>query len=64
VISNNGNGYSYQFDSLSASDIIITQTAAQKEKNVCDMRIDGAPIRMYDVADCEELKAYITAKLK
>lgn len=54
-----GNGQRFRFDDLLSRDFQITQTGKQKEKNTCDLRIQGTPFRMYDVQNCEELRTYI-----
>ena len=59
TIFNNGNGQSYVFTDLKADDFKITESSAQKEKNLCDMRISNAPFAFYDIADCKTLKEYI-----
>lgn len=61
LLVNNGNAQGYTFEDLKAEDFKITQSEAQKAKNACDMRISDAPFVMYDVANCDELKAYIKA---
>ncbi|MBQ7290134.1 MAG: hypothetical protein IJW76_00215 [Clostridia bacterium] len=58
---NNGNGQGYTFEALKAEDFKITQSEAQKAKNTCDMRVSDAPFAMYDIENCDELKAYIKA---
>ena len=59
LVYNNGNKQSYVFEELKQSDFHITQTEKQKVKNACDMRLEDAVFRFYDVQSCKEMQAYI-----
>lgn len=59
LLRNHGNGQRYRFGDLRQADFVITQTGKQKEQNACDLRIQDAPFRMYDVQNCDELRTYI-----
>jgi len=60
---NTGNRQSYRFENLSQSDLILKQSEAQKRNNRCDLAIQNAPFRMYDVACHREMAAYIREHL-
>ena len=59
LIYNTGNKQSYVFESLKQSDFHITQTEKQQAKNACDMRLEDAVFRFYDVQACTEMQTYI-----
>lgn len=59
LIHNTGNRQSYVFEELKQSDFHITQTEKQKVKNACDMRLEDAVFRFYDVQACAEMQTYI-----
>ena len=59
LVYNNGNKQSYVFQDLKQADFHIRQTEKQKAKNTCDMQLEDAPFRFYDVQSCQEMQAYI-----
>jgi hypothetical protein len=59
LVYNNGNKQSYVFENLKQSDFHIQQSEKQKAKNACDMRLEDAVFRFYDVQSCQEMQAYI-----
>ena len=59
LIYNTGNKQSYVFENLKQSDFHIHQNEKQKAKNACDMRLEDAVFRFYDVQSCQEMQAYI-----
>ena len=63
LLYNTGNRQSYRFENLSQSDLILKQSEAQKRNNRCDLAIQNAPFRMYDVACHREMAAYIREHL-
>lgn len=56
---NTGNRQSYYVDELTQSDLIIKQNDTQKRKNLCDLRIKNTSFRFYDVANHDEMIAFI-----
>lgn len=59
LIYNTGNRQSYVFQQIKQSDFHIKQSAKQKEKNTCDMKIEDSVFAFYDVQSCREMLAYI-----
>ena len=59
LVYHHGNKQSYVFQDLKQSDFHIRQTEKQKAKNTCDMQLEDAPFRFYDVQSCQEMQAYI-----
>ena len=59
LVYNNGNKQSYVFEDLKQSDFHIQQSEKQKAKNACDMRLEDAVFRFYDVQFCQEMQVYI-----
>lgn len=56
---NTGNRQSFYVDELAQSDLIIKQNDKQKGKNLCDLRIKNTSFRFYDVANHDEMIAFI-----
>lgn len=59
LLYNTGNRRSYVVEDIPRSDLMITQTKGQKEKNTCDLQIRGTVFRFYDVESCREMGEYI-----
>ena len=59
TITNTGNGNTFGFSKLTRDDFVFKQSNGQKAKNRGDLRIKGSSAVMNDLADFEELKAYI-----
>jgi Ca2+/Na+ antiporter len=59
LVYHHGSKQSYIFEDLKQSDFHIQQSEKQKAKNACDMRLEDAVFRFYDVQSCKEMQAYI-----
>ena len=59
LVYHHGSKQSYIFEDLKQADFHIIQTEKQKVKNACDMRLEDAVFRFYDVQACAEMQTYI-----